>query len=126
MFDRRISTIDAAALPLDEHLATVHALLSSLQDFAVAGRNDAALQHDNSSPTSQSIAVRYAAANSITRRRFDALLREAETVARLGFGLIAGRQGRSDPGTITAARFLGRNITTTLQRLETLLTPRTI
>lgn len=126
MFDRRILTANATALPLDDHLATVRALLASLQDFAIAGQPDTASQQEFFAPAAQSIARRYAAANSITRRRFDALLREAETVARMGFGLIAGRQGRSDAGTIAAARFLGKSIATTLRRLENLLTPRAI
>lgn len=126
MFDRRISTADATALPPEDHLATVRDLLSSLQNFAIAGRSDAASQQEFFAPAAQSIATHYAAANSITRRRFDALLNEAETVARMGFGLIASRQGRSDPGTIAAARFLGKSIATTLQRLENLLAPRAI
>ncbi|KRB82815.1 hypothetical protein ASE00_12380 [Sphingomonas sp. Root710] len=126
MFDRRISTADATALPPGDHLATVRDLLSSLEDFAAAGRSHAASQQDILAPAPQLIAARYAAANSITRRRFDALLSEAETVARMGFGLIASRQGRGDPGTIAAARFLGKSIAATLQRLENLLAPRAI
>lgn len=126
MFDRRISTADATPLLPDDHLATVRDLLSSLQHFAVAGRANTAPQQEFSGSPAESIAVRYAAANSITRRRFDALLREAETVAQMGFGLIASRRGRSDPGTIAAARFLGKSIATTLQRLENLLTPRAV
>ncbi|KKC26284.1 hypothetical protein [Sphingomonas sp. SRS2] len=126
MFERRITTSDATAVGLEEQLDAVRSLLSALQDFAIAGRPDVALQQHISAPAPQSLGTRYAAANPITRRRFDALLGEADTVARMGFGLIAGRHGRSDPGTIAAARFLGKSVAATMQRLENLLKPRPI
>ena len=126
MFDRPIKTSDAAPLAGEDHLFTVRALLSALQDFAVAGRWDAASQQDDFVSAPQSLAARYAAANSITRRRFDAILRETEAVTRMGFGVIAGRRDRSDPGTAAAARFLGKSMSATLQRLENLLAPQAI
>lgn len=126
MYDRRITASEATLAGLDDHLMIVRSLLSTLQEFAVAKRSCVAPQHDIPSPAAQALAVRYAAASSITRRRFDAQLREAETVARIGFGVIAGRHDRGDPGTIAAARFLGNSISSTLQRLEKLLAPQAI
>ncbi|MET0373859.1 MAG: hypothetical protein ABW128_06330 [Rhizorhabdus sp.] len=126
MFERRITTSEATAVELNDQLETVQSLLSALQDFAVARLPDVAPQQDISASIAPSLGARYAAANPITRRRFDALLREADTVARMGFGLIAGRHGQSDPSTIAAARFLGKSMSQTMQRLENLLTQRPI
>lgn len=126
MFDRAVSTRDATPLQADEHLDTLRSLMSALQDFAVAGPSDAAVQQDVFVAAPLWLAGRYATANSITRRRFDAVLREADTVARMGYGVLAGRRGRSDAGTVTAARFLGNSLSTTLRRLENLLAPPTM
>lgn len=126
MFDRPVLTSDATPLGADEHLDTLRSLMATLQDFAVAGAGDAAVQQDVFVAAPQSLGGRYAAANSITRRRFDAVLREADTVARMGFGVIAGRRDRADAGTVVAARFLGNSLSATLRRLENLLAPPTI
>ncbi len=125
MFDRRISTSGVSPVGLDDPLGTVQSVLASLTDFAVAGHGHVATQHDFSASAPHLLAERYAAANSITRRRFDAILREAETVARTGFGLIMARAGRHDPATIAAARFLGKSIAGSIRRLENLLTLQT-
>ncbi len=121
MFDRRITTRDAAPSTVDDAFASVRTMLDSLADFAGAQSKYGAPQHGVSTPEPHSIAARYAAANSITRRRFDAMLRETETSARMGFGLMAARSGRTDAGTIAAARFLGNSLTSSLRRLDNLL-----
>jgi hypothetical protein len=124
MFDRRISAPDAPPAGFDLPLDAVQTLLSTLDDFAVAGRDDVAPQQDFSAFTPLSLAERYAAANSITRRRFDAILREAETTARTGVALIIGRPERHDRPTIAAARFLGKSVAASLRKLDDLLAPQ--
>jgi hypothetical protein len=123
MLDRRISARDATPVGLYPPLGTVERLLSALDDFAVAGQDDVASQQDFSAFTPLSLAQRYAAANSITRRRFDAILREAETGARAGVALIVARAGRDDRSTIAAARFLGKSVAASLRKLDDLLAP---
>lgn len=124
MFDLPILT-GAAVPPMeDEAYCAVAPLLIALEDLAAAGRMNAASQYDNSALAQPSLATRYAAANPIARRRFDAILRESEAVARAGIGLIARRAGRHDPATIAAARFLGTEITGSLRKLESLLAPQ--
>ena len=124
MFDRRIDPRDASPVGCDYPLGAVHSVLASLETFADAGRFDVAPQHDFFVSMPPSLAARYAAANSITRRRFDAILREAETVLRTGIGLIMARTGQHDPATIAAARFLGKSIAGSIRRLDNLLTPQ--
>ena len=124
MFERRISTLDAAATAPDVVRDAVQALVLAVDDFALAGHDDVASQQDFSAFTPQSLAQRYAAANSIIRRRFDAILRETETSARAGVALIVGRAGRDDRSTISAARFLGKSVAASLRKLDGLLAPR--
>lgn len=124
MFDRRITTSDASPLSVNDMLNSVHSALAALQDFAAARHGHAALQHGIPAFGPPSLAARYAVANSITRRRFDAMLREAETVARAGARLVAGRKGQHDVATIAAARFLGNSVAGSLRRLENLLAPQ--
>jgi hypothetical protein len=124
MLDRRISALEATPIALDPSLASVQTLLSALDDFAVAEEDDVASQQGFSAFSPLSLADRYAAANSITRRRFDAILREAETIAQTGVALIVARAGRDDRSTIAAARFLGKSVTAALRKLDHLLTPK--
>ena len=125
MLDRRIPALNATPVALDPSLDPVLTLLSTLDDFAIAGLDDIAPQHEFSAFTPLSLADRYAAANSVTRRRFDAILREAETVAQTGVALIVARAGREDRSTIAAARFLGKSVAASLRKLDALLTPQT-
>lgn len=124
MFDRRIPALTAAPVGFDLPHHAVPTLLATLHDFAVAGQDDVALQQDFSAFAPQSLAQRYAAANSITRRRCEAILREAETSARAGVALIVGRVGRDDRSTIAAARFLGKSVAASLRKLDALLAPQ--
>ncbi|RYE00206.1 MAG: hypothetical protein EOP61_14015 [Sphingomonadales bacterium] len=125
MFDRRIPISDATELTVDDPLGSIQSMLSALEGFAIAGHSHVAVQHDNIALARPSLAARYAAANSITRRRFDAILREAETVARVGFGVVVSRVGQQDAATIAAARFLGKSLSGSLRRLDELLAPTT-
>ena len=121
MLERRIRISDATSIGTDEALNAVSLALMALEDFAGAESFSAALRYEKSRLSPCSLATRYAAANSITRRRFDALLRETESVARTGLTLIIGRSGRHDRGTVVAARFLGKSLAASLRRLDNLL-----
>lgn len=124
MLAQRISASHGAPADPGCRLSTVHSLLIALSEFAVAGQDFVAPQQLFSALAPQSLEARYAAANPITRRRFDAILREAETSARTGMALLFSRSGRPDRATAAAARFLGRNVTASLGRLDALLPHR--
>ena len=121
MLDRRISTENVVPAAAEDILAPVHLALGLLNDMAVARRDDDAPQYGNSADCRATLAARYTAANSITRRRFDAILREAETTGMAGLGLILGRADRADAATAAAARFLGNSLGSALRRLEMLV-----
>lgn len=125
MFDRPVLALDATPLGVDVPLEAVRTLLYLVDDFAIAGQGHAATQQEFLAFSPLSLAERYAAANSITRRRFDAILREAETIARTGVALIVGRDGRPERSTAAAARFLGKSVAASLRRLDGLLAPQT-
>ena len=124
MFDRRISTCGASLLDHGDPVSSAHALLATLESFAAAGKMNTAPQQDVLPLGGPSLAVRYAAANPVTRRRFDAVLREADLAARAGMGLILGRAGKQDAATIAAARFLGKAVSASLRKLDNLLQPQ--
>ena len=123
MLDRRIST--ARATPI----ATAAALSDDdvpgwiPHGFAGAGLTYIAAQYEKAPGYSNPAAAGYAAANSLTRRRLDAVLREAETMARIGLQLLGERSGREDAATAAAARFLGKSLSASLRRFEDLLSP---
>lgn len=124
MIDLRISAHNAVEDGCGQSVDDVRALLASLEDFALASTANVASQQGFSAPAPSSLAARYAAANSISRRRFDAVLREAETVAHIGVALIIGRADRQDRSTATAARFLGKSLMASLHKLDDLLGPQ--
>lgn len=121
MLEARISP--AAALPagVGDELASIRAMLALFDDLASAASRNIASQQAVGGGSRDPLATRYAIANPIARRRFDALLREAETIAAVGLRLIMGRSGKADAGTIAAARFLGRSLKTAIGRLDALL-----
>lgn len=121
MIEARISSAAATPADLGQELASVRAMLVMFNDFASAMSPNIASQQKDGGSLRDPLALRYAAANPITRRRFDALLREAETIASVGLRLVMGRSGKSDAGTIAAARFLGRSLHTAIGRLDALL-----
>ena len=126
MFDRPIISTNPTSLDLDARLATLQAMLATIRAFAGAKLDNTALQHEILTGDPRLRAARYAGANSITRRRFDAILREAETVGTAGLRLIDGRRARGDAATIAAARFLSNAIGAAIRRLENLLPARAI
>lgn len=121
MLARPITTGNPSSPASEEAFAAVSSALAAVRHFAFAGESDAAPQHADLLPPPHSLAAAYAGANSITRRRFDALLREADTVARTGLALILGRGARHDKATIAAARFLGNSLAAALRRMENLV-----
>lgn len=125
MFDQHISALDATPLGLEPPHGLVEALLSARDDFAVARHEIGAMQQGIRPFSPQSLAARYAGANLVTRRRFDMMLREAESDARAGLALIIGRHRGHDRGTIAAAHFLGKSLSASLRKLDNLLSPPT-
>lgn len=121
MLEARMAFPAGSAEERADCLGPVHSLLAQLQDFAGTAAGDTAPHDEIVTGSPHPLALRYAAANTITRRRFDALLREAETAGTVGLHLIMARGGRSDPGTIAAARFLGNMIDATLRKLDNLM-----
>ena len=126
MFDRPVISTNPTSLDLDARLATLQAMLATIRAFAGAKLDDTAWQYEILAGDPRLRAARYAGANSITRRRFDAILREAETVGTAGLRLIDGRRARGDAATIAAARFLSNAVGTAIRRLENLLPARAI
>jgi hypothetical protein len=125
MFEARISTRAAAPAGLAECLDALRSIDLMIRDVAAPDADHDARQSALNGGSSQSLALRYAAANGIAQRRCDAILREADTIARTGLALVTARAGRPDAGTIAAARFLGNSIDGLVRRLETTLAPRT-
>jgi hypothetical protein len=121
MLARPITVSDISFSASREAFGALGSALAALEHFAPAGNGDAATQHENSQPSPHKLAAAYAAANSLTRRRFDAMLREADTIARAGLALILGCGAGPDRATIAAARFLGNSLTGTLRRMENLV-----
>lgn len=123
MFHRQIT--GSLAAPVDDAGAVdgMISLFSVLEHLAVAAGDNVALQQGFPAFPTQSLAERYAAANPIARRRFDAVLHEAETTARIGMRVIVGRLGRDDRSTPAAARFLGKSVAASLRKLDALIAP---
>ncbi|ATE66770.1 hypothetical protein [Rhizorhabdus dicambivorans] len=117
MYETRIQANGATARASAELLAPMQAMLDMLSGFADA----AAPQSTANGGLSPCLAARYAAASPIARRRFDAVLREAETIGTTGLRLVMGRCDRADAATIAAARFLGNSLDAALRRLDHLL-----
>jgi hypothetical protein len=126
MLDLRISARNAAVDGCGETIDAVRALLTDLDNFAFASPRNVASQQEISAPSPASLAARYAAANSVSQRRFDAILREAETIAHVGVALIIGRADRQDRSSVTAARFLGKSLRASLHKLDDLLGPQIV
>jgi hypothetical protein len=117
MFETRISADGATPAAAAEMIEPIRAMIERLADFTVAAQPAKA-------GFSPNLAMRYAAASPIARRRFDAILHETETIGTTGLRLIAGRNGKADPATMAAAQFLGNSLDTALRRLDELLPNR--
>lgn len=114
MFETRIAKDGRLAADAEAALFPVHAMLAQLAAFTGSGDSAKA-------GFSPSLPIRYAAASPIARRRFDAILNEAETIGTTGLKLIAGRSGTPDAATAAAARFLGNSLVGALRRLDGML-----
>jgi hypothetical protein len=121
MYETRIAIDKPLSAGTSEPLAPVHAMLATLAGLVDARRAGISpgSAEDGASPTP--LATRYMAASPIARRRFDAILHEAETIGTTGLQLITRRNGKIDAGTIAAARFLGNSLERTLRQLEDIL-----
>lgn len=114
MYEARIPVDRAVPVAPIETLEPVHAMVARLAAFADVRQAPKA-------GLAPSLAARYAAASPVARRRFDAVLREAETIGVTGLRLMAGRNGKADAGTVAAARFLGNSLGSALRKLDDLL-----
>lgn len=123
MFDVRISIADSSPVDTAGGIEALGSIAATLRALAPVTHADFAAQHAAGGDLCGSLAQRYAAASPVARRRFDALLREAETIGTSGLRLIASRAGRVDAGTIAAARFLGNSLSATLRKLDEIGTP---
>lgn len=124
MFDQRIDSRNAAPASGKAVVSLVRSLLASLDEFAIAAKKFSASHHSNSTDSTALLGQRYAAANSVTRRRFDTLLKEAQLIGAVGIKLVEARPGGNEASTIAAARFLGSSLATALHRLENLIAPQ--
>ena len=121
MYETRIAIEQAVPATTTEPLDQVHAMLAALTDLTGTHPADNAVGSAEDSASPAPLAARYLAASPIARRRFDAMLREAETTGTAGLRLVTRRNGKSDVATIAAARFLGNSLERTLRQLEDLL-----
>nr|WP_047166364.1 hypothetical protein [Sphingomonas sp. Y57] len=125
MFQAKIPAIEGGAIERMDGIAALHLLVQALEGVAVPARKSAAAEITRQGGSLDTLASGYAAASPIVRRHFEAILREAETVGTAGLKLMAARGGRTDAGTVAAARFLGNSLGASIRRLEALVLPRT-
>jgi hypothetical protein len=124
MFQAKIAVTDDVAADTMASVAALRFMTSALRDLANSVTKDFSGQPAVEAGSPPSLAAGYAAASPIVRRRFEAILREAETIGTTGLRLMASRGGRADAGTIAAARFLGNSLNGSIRRLEALVMPR--
>lgn len=124
MFQARIATVDMGPAGMAANVAALRFMTEALRDLAGSVTKDCSLQPAAEAGSIPSLAAGYASAHPVVRRRFDAILREAETIGTTGLKLMAARGGRTDAGTIAAARFLGNSLSASIRRLEALVLPR--
>lgn len=124
MYEARITAADTGTTDTAASVAALRFMTQALRDLGQIVTKDFAPDAASMAGSSHSLAAGYAAASPIARRRFEAILREAETMGTTGLTLMAGRSGRPDAGTIAAARFLGNSLSSAIRKLETLVLPR--
>lgn len=124
MFQAKIATIDGGVIDDMAGVAALRLMAQALDDLAGSATAHVPPQTAPQARSSDVLASGYAAASPIVRRRFEAILREAEAVGTTGLTLMASRGGRADAGTIAAARFLGSSLGASIRRLEALVLPR--
>lgn len=125
MFQARIATGDLGPVDMMANVAALRFMTEALRDLASSVTKDCSLQPAAEAASVPSLAAGYASAHPVVRRRFEAILREAETIGTTGLKLMTVRGGRTDAGTIAAARFLGNSLSASIERLEALVLPRT-
>jgi len=126
MFEAKIAVADAVPVEGARSEATLRSIIDPLRDPRLFVTKYFARQSAVPAGSSPSLAAGYAATSPIARRRFDALLREAEAIGATGLKLMSRRAGRADPGTIAAARFLGSSLDATIRKLEALVLPSAV
>ncbi|ARR52916.1 hypothetical protein [Rhizorhabdus wittichii] len=124
MFQAKMTTIDGGAIEEMDGVAALRLMARALDDLAGSTTGHLPPQTAREAGSPDALASGYAAASPIVRRRFEAILREAEAVGTTGLSLMAARGGRADAGTIAAARFLGNSLGGSIRRLEALVLPR--
>lgn len=125
MFQAKIAVTDDMAVDTMASVAALRFMTDALRNLASNVSKDFSAAPAVEAGSPPSLAAGYAAASPIVRRRFEAILREAETIGTTGLKLMASRGGRADAGTIAAARFLGNSLSGSIRKLEALVTPRT-
>lgn len=124
MFQSKIATIDGSAIERMDEIAALRLMAQALEDLGGSTTGHVPPQTARQAASPDALASGYGAASPIVRRRFEAILREAEAVGTTGLKLMATRGGRADAGTIAAARFLGSSLDGSIRRLEALILPR--
>ncbi|KQX17682.1 MULTISPECIES: hypothetical protein [unclassified Sphingomonas] len=125
MFNAKIVPIDNGPADMMANVAALRFMTEALGDLAGSVTKDCSPQPAAEAGSAPSLATGYASACPVARRRFEAILREAETIGTTGLKLMAARGGRTDAGTIAAARFLGSSLDASIRRLEALVLRRT-
>jgi len=115
----RTSSRPAAALSHD--VTAVGWGLDALETLACSGCEYLAPQHSLYPGSPHPLAARYARANPVLQRRFEAELRAAEALARMALMVLARRPDKSFPASRMAAHFLGKQIEAALARLDELV-----
>lgn len=124
MFEAKIMAAESGSSSPVVSVAALRSMTEALGNLASNVTKDCQPYSALLAGSPHSLAAGYAAASPITRRRFEAVLREAETIGATGLALIAARSGRTDTGTIAAARFLGNSLSGSIRKLEALVQRR--
>lgn len=123
MFQAKMEAIDGGAIGGMAGVAALRLMARALDDLGGVATENVSSRTADRTRAQDALVAGYAAASPIVRRRFEAILREAETIGTTGLSLMTSRGGRADAGTIAAARFLGHSLDASIRRLEALLPP---
>lgn len=126
MFQAKMAAIDGDAIDRMDGVAALRLMAQALDGLAGSTAGHIPRQTARKAGSPDALASGYAAASPIVRRRFEAILREAEAIGTTGLKLMAARGGRADAGTIAAACFLGSSLGDSIRRLEALVLPRAV
>jgi hypothetical protein len=123
MFQAKIATAESGSMDMMASVAALRFMTKAMGGLAISVTKDCSPQPADEAGYTPLLASGYAAASPIVRRRFEALLREAETIGTTGLKLMSARGARADAGTIAAAGFLGSLLGASIGRLEALVLP---